>query len=130
MHTLMKDSRNGPGTSLLNYPRTSVAVDTAVLTVADGIVCALLVRRAKDDQHGKGALPGTFLRERETLEEAVLRCLQEKAGISGRVPRQLQVFDDPAREDRGWVLSVAHVDVVLLAALERGLGPTASGWLP
>ena len=84
-------------------------------------MCVLLVRRGEDHQHGRWALPGTFLRERETLADAVLRCLREKAGISGRVPRQLQVFDDPARDDRGWVLSVAHVDVVPLAALEEAL---------
>ena len=30
----------------------------------------------------------------------------------GLHPRQLHVFDDPDRDDRGWVLSVAHVDVV------------------
>ena len=117
----MKDSNNVPGLSLLDYPRPSVAVDTAVLTVSGGSVCVLLVQREEPDQHGRWALPGTFLRERETLADAVLRSLREKAGISGRVPRQLQVFDDPARDDRGWVLSVAHVDVVPLAALEQAL---------
>ncbi|MDT0195711.1 NUDIX hydrolase [Arthrobacter sp. AB6] len=117
----MKDSKNTQGPSLLDYPRPSVAVDTAVLTVAEGSVCVLLVRRAEDHQHGKWALPGTFLRERETLADAVLRCLREKAGISGRVPRQLQVFDEPGRDDRGWVLSVAHVDVVPLGSLEEAL---------
>ena len=117
----MKDPKNNPGPSLLDHPRPSVAVDTAVLTVAGGDVCVLLVRREEDHQHGKWALPGTFLREREALADAVLRCLREKAGISGRVPRQLQVFDEPGRDDRGWVLSVAHVDVVPLAALEGAL---------
>lgn len=117
----MKDSKNTQGPTLLDYPRPSVAVDTAVLTVFGGSVCVLLVRRLEDHQRGKWALPGTFLRERETLADAVLRCLREKAGISGRVPRQLQVFDEPGRDDRGWVLSVAHVDVVPLAALEKAL---------
>lgn len=107
--------------SLLDYPRPSVAADTAVLTVAEGSVCVLLVQRQEPDQHGKWALPGTFLRERETLADAVLRCLREKVGISGREPRQLRVFDDPGRDDRGWVLSVAHVDVVPLAGLEEAL---------
>lgn len=106
---------------MLNYPRPSVAVDTAVLTVAEGSVCALLVRRTDGDRAGEWALPGTFLRERERLDQAVLRCLREKADISGRVPRQLHVFDDPARDDRGWVLSVAHVDVIPLRELEQAL---------
>lgn len=109
------------GRSLLDYPRPSVAVDTAVLTVAEGNVCALLVRRTEGDKAGEWALPGTFLRERELLDQAVLRCLREKVGISGRVPRQLRVFDDPARDDRGWVLSVAHVDVVPLHELDQAL---------
>jgi 8-oxo-dGTP diphosphatase len=117
----VKDSKYVPGTSLLDYPRPSVAVDTAVLTVSGGSVCALLVKREEPDQHGRWALPGTFLRERETLADAVLRSLRDKAGISGRVPHQLQVFDEPGRDDRGWVLSVAHVDVVPLAALEEAL---------
>ena len=106
---------------LLEYPRPSVAVDTAALTVDAGQLKVLLVRRREEHRTGEWALPGTFLRDRETLADAVLRCLREKAGISGRVPRQLQVFDDPARDDRGWVLSVAHVDVVPLAALESAL---------
>ncbi len=44
-----------------------------------------------------------------------------EGGHLRRVPRQLQVFDEPGRDDRGWVLSVAHVDVVPLAALEEAL---------
>ena len=40
------------------------------------------------------------------------RCLREKAGVDGTRPRQLHVFDKPHRDDRGWVLSVAHMDVV------------------
>lgn len=117
----MKDFKNDPGASLLDYPRPSVAVDTAALTVSGGSVCALLVKREEPDHLGRWALPGTFLRERETLADAVLRSLREKAGIFGRVPRQLQVFDEPGRDDRGWVLSVAHVDVVPLAALQEAL---------
>jgi ADP-ribose pyrophosphatase YjhB (NUDIX family) len=117
----VKASKNAPAASLLDYPRPSVAVDTAVLTVADGALQVLLVRRAEEHHHGEWALPGTFLHERERLADAVLRSLREKAGISGRVPRQLHVFDDPKRDDRGWVLSVAHVDAVPLAELEGAL---------
>ncbi len=68
----------------------------------------LEVRRA----NGPGwALPGTFLYPGETLADAVDRSLREKANVRGLHPRQLYVFDDPKRDPRGWVLSVAHLDV-------------------
>jgi ADP-ribose pyrophosphatase YjhB (NUDIX family) len=58
------------------------------------------------------ALPGAFLREGETLADAVRRCLHDKLGVHGIRLRQLEVFDDPYRDERDWVLSVAHVAVV------------------
>lgn len=95
--------------TLQDYPRPSVAVDAAVLTVPpDGPLSVLLVLAGADDWR----LPGTFLHEGETLRDAVLRALKSKAGVEGLDPRQLHVFDDPTRDDRGWVLSVAHFDVV------------------
>ena len=48
----------------------------------------------------------------ETLTDAVRRSLGGKAGVNGVPPRQLHVFDDPDRDERGWVHSVAHVAVV------------------
>lgn len=103
--------RDSSGRRLTDYPRPSVAVDTALLTLesGSGTLSVLQVKRGG----GRGwALPGTFLHERERLMDAVLRALREKAGVQGLRPRQLHVFDDPARDDRGWVLSVAHVMVV------------------
>ena len=109
--------RDGAGKTLADYPRPSVAVDAALLTVVPGQEClsVLQVQRAEgpggDPPAGWG-LPGTFLHEGELLLDAVQRCLREKAGVDGTRPRQLHVFDKPDRDDRGWVLSVAHMDVV------------------
>src|SRR6185312_1744997 len=106
----MSAYRDSGGKTLEDYPRPSVAVDTAVLTLDPRLGLVVLeVRRAT----GSGwALPGTFLHPGETLADAVDRSLRDKAGVRGLLPRQLHVFDDPRRDDRGWVLSVAHVDVV------------------
>ncbi len=93
-----------------NYPRPTVAVDTALLTW-DPDQGLLVVEMARDDT-GTWALPGAFLRKGETLAEAVERSLRDKLGVHGMRPRQLHVFDDPDRDDRDWVLSVAHVAVV------------------
>lgn len=100
------------GRSLDDYPRPSVAVDTAVLTVERGALCVLLVRAPDAEPALAWRLPGTFLHPGETLADAVTRSLRQKAGVTGLDPQQLHVFDDPARDDRGRVLSVAHLAVV------------------
>lgn len=115
--------RDEHGRRLTDYPRPSVAVDTAVLTVRPGPagnleLAVLQVRRPGSGRRGGWALPGTFLYDGETLADAVRRSLAVKAGVTGRAPRQLQVFDDPRRDDRGRVLSVAHLDVLPAAELD------------
>jgi 8-oxo-dGTP diphosphatase len=102
--------RDSTGRSLTDYPRPSVAVDTVLLSPdpEQGLV-VLQVRRT--DATG-WALPGTFLYEGERLADAVKRSLLDKAGVRGLHPHQVHVFDDPNRDARGWVLSVAHVEVV------------------
>jgi ADP-ribose pyrophosphatase YjhB (NUDIX family) len=100
------------GKALTDYPRPSLAVDTAVLTVPDDErrLGVLLVRRDGAGDRVAWALPGTFLHEGETLGAAVGRALRDKVGLPDDVvPQQLHVFDRPDRDDRGWVLSVAHV---------------------
>lgn len=120
-------SRTSTSGDLLAHPRPSLAVDVAVLTVApegpggDPCLSVLLLKRDAAPQAGAWSLPGSFVRERERLADAVLRTLADKCGIGGLAPRQLHVFDDPARDDRGWVVSVAHVDVVPVARLAPAL---------
>lgn len=111
--------RDTSGRTLEDYPRPSVAVDTALLTVPAtggdwGHLSVLLTLTSDASASGdvEWRLPGTFLHEGEQLGDAVLRSLRDKAGIEGLQPRQLRVFDAPGRDNRGWVLSVAHLDAV------------------
>ena len=106
----MNRFRDHSGRTLTDYPRPSVAVDTAVLTLQ--VELGLVVLEVRRPAGTGWALPGTFLHEGETLADAVNRSLRVKANVQGLHPRQLHVFDAPDRDDRGWVLSVAHVEVV------------------
>lgn len=108
--------RDTSGRSLTDYPRPSVAVDTAVLTLDPGL--GLVVLEVRRPHEPGWALPGTFLHKGEVLADAVDRSLREKGNVRGLHPQQLHVFDDPRRDGRGWVLSVAHVDVVLMERLD------------
>lgn len=126
--------RDSRGSTLTEYPRPSLAVDVALLTVLPGpgralveqaaapprprspappAQLAVLVHQRTDSAGPRGwSLPGTFVHERERLAHAVLRALREKTGVTGEDPRQLAVFDDPDRDPRGWVVAVAHADLV------------------
>jgi 8-oxo-dGTP diphosphatase len=86
-------------------------VDTALVTL-DTAGWDLLVLQVRRNDDSGWALPGTFLHPGERLADAVDRSLRMKSGVHGLRPRQLHVFDDPDRDDRGWVLSVAHLAVV------------------
>ncbi|MFM8857706.1 MAG: NUDIX hydrolase [Actinomycetota bacterium] len=111
--------RDASGKRLTDYDRPSVAVDTALLTV--GPRGGLMVLEVKRQDGGGWALPGTFLWKGERLADAVRRSLKTKVGLDGVEPHQMQVFDDPERDDRGWVLSVAHWAVVAHDQLETRL---------
>jgi len=103
-------------TDLTNYPRPNVAVDLAVLTAIpayDGPgTLAVLVMDLGPGQ--ARVLPGRFLRERQTVAEAVADVVRLKLELEVRVPepRLLKVFDDPARDERAWALSLAHALVL------------------
>ena len=53
--------RDSSGKTLADYPRPSVAVDTAVLTVAPGGILQVLQVRDATKKRDAWALPGTFL---------------------------------------------------------------------
>ncbi len=120
----MDDARNQTEKPLSAFPLPSVAVDTAVLTVADGVLQVVVVDDSRDNTR---RLPGTFLHEGELLADAVRRSLDTKAGITGLEPVQLHVFDALSRDDRGRVLSVAHLAAVPSEAIgDAHIEPVAS----
>jgi 8-oxo-dGTP diphosphatase len=120
-------SGDSTGKTFSDYDRPSVAVDVAVLTYRDGALRVLVVEHEK---LGGRALPGTFLHSGERLADAAERALRDKAGLTGTGFRQLAMFDDPQRDDRGWVISMAHTAVLPASALpvDAALVPVADGY--
>ena len=100
---------------LAQFRGPHVAVDVALFTIEqdefgkEDRLAFLLQRRQDGLAAGEWALPGRMVRENERLSEAVRVALNEKCGLEGIEPKQLQVFDEPTRDSRGWVMSVAHV---------------------
>jgi ADP-ribose pyrophosphatase YjhB (NUDIX family) len=63
------------------HPRPALTVDCVVFGLDEGDLKVLLVQRDLEPFKGKWALPGGFVRERETLDEAARRELEEETGL-------------------------------------------------
>jgi 8-oxo-dGTP diphosphatase len=107
-------------------------VDLVIFSIRDDALHVLLIQRGIEPFEGRWALPGGFIRERESLEEAARRELEEEAGVRNVYLEQLYSFGDPDRDPRGRVVTVAYY--ALMAAdrspLEPGSDASAARWWP
>lgn len=97
-----------------DYPRPALTVDCVVLGMdlsAENLKVMLIQRDLKPFE-GQWALPGGFVREHESLDEAAERELREEAGLSNVFLEQLYTFGSPQRDPRGRVISVAYYALV------------------
>jgi 8-oxo-dGTP diphosphatase len=91
------------------WPGVALAVDVVTLGVVAGKLCVSLVRRTELPQKGRLALPGGFVRGPESLDEAVSRVLEQKAGARNVYAEQMYTFGDAGRDPRTRVVSVAYL---------------------
>ena len=64
--------------------------------------------RPREPYLGRLALPGVLLWEGERLADAARRAVKEKLGFDNVLALgQLEVFDEPTRDPRGFTLSIA-----------------------
>jgi 8-oxo-dGTP diphosphatase len=104
------------------FPAFAVTVDVVILTMSEGTLHMLLVRRGEAPFEGMWAIPGGFKRPTETLHEAARRELAEETGVD--VPSlltQFGAYGDPERDPRMNVVTVAYLAVL------RDVGAVVAG---
>lgn len=89
-----------------------LTVDAVVFGYEEGVISVLLIKRKYDPYKGKWAIPGGFLLDGESLEDAVQRELQEETGIKINYLEQLYTFGDLDRDPRGRVVTIAYFGLV------------------
>ena len=115
------------------FPPFAVTVDLVVLTVREGALCALLIRRGEQPHLGRSALPGGFVRIDEDLDVAARRELFEETGLA-RLPvhlEQLATYGAVGRDPRMRVVSVAYLALAPdLPAPQAGGDAASAAWVP
>jgi 8-oxo-dGTP diphosphatase len=89
-----------------------VTVDTVILTIKDKELKILLVKRKVTPFKDKWSIPGGFVENKQSLEEAAKAKLLEKTGVKDVYLEQLYTFGNPARDPRGRVITVAYFALI------------------
>jgi 8-oxo-dGTP diphosphatase len=121
-----------PGYDPSQFPPFAVTVDVVILTMLDGALHVLLVRRGEDPFEGMWAIPGGFKRPAETLDEAAKRELSEETGVDAApVLKQFRAYGDPGRDPRMNVVTVAYLAVLRdVGAIEAGSDAADASLVP
>jgi 8-oxo-dGTP diphosphatase len=94
------------------YELPGVTVDLVIFTVSEGLLKALLVKRAEEPFAGCWSIPGGFLKAGESLDEAAVRVMHDKTGVKEVYLEQLYTFGDPDRDPRARVITVTYFALI------------------
>ena len=95
------------------FPAFAVTVDVVILTMSEGVLHILLIRRGQSPFEGMWAIPGGFKRPTETLHEAAKRELVEETGVDvASLLTQFGAYGDPGRDPRMNVVTIAYLAVL------------------
>lgn len=104
------------------FPPFAVTVDVVILTMSDGVLNVLLVRRGQEPFAGMWAIPGGFKLPTETLNGAAKRELAEETGVdAASLLTQFGAYGDPGRDPRMNVVTIGYLAVL------REVGPVVAG---
>ncbi|MES2701034.1 MAG: NUDIX domain-containing protein [Bacteroidota bacterium] len=113
-------------TAFASYKKPSLAVDLVVFGYEDNKLSVLLLNRNEEPFKNEWTLPGGFVRMDDTFEETCTRILESKLGLAKLYLEQLYTFDDPMRDPRGRVVSVAYYSLINPARFKVVAGTMAN----
>lgn len=89
----------------------------------------LMVRRKKDPFKGHLALPGGFINQGETVEEAARREAIEETSLEVEPIEILGVYSDPKRDPRKHIMSTVFVGIIVGGSDKAGDDAESIEWV-
>lgn len=118
-------------------PQTALTVDTLLFSVSsvpmqdtrklpEKNLSILMVKRQKAPFIGQWCLPGGFVKNDETLNQAADRVLAKETNLHDIYKEQVYAFSDVDRDPRMRVVSIAFLSLVDRNKIQETLDPTAT----
>lgn len=89
----------------------------------------MMIRRKKDPFKGQLALPGGFVNEGETAEDAMKREAMEETSLEVEPIDILGVYSDPRRDPRKHIMSVVFVGIIIGGSGKAGDDAEGIEWV-
>lgn len=89
----------------MEYKKPSVTVDTIIQRHSK----IALIKRVHEPWKDFLALPGGFVNENETIEEAAIRESKEETNLKVKLKEILGVYSKPKRDPRCWIITAVFV---------------------
>ena len=99
------------------YKNQGIHVNLVLLTVNNGEIDVLLIKRSNNPFFGKWALPGGAVYNNEKVDDAIKRELKEKTDIQNITPQVFGIFSDPNRAPDMRMLGIGYIAVIDKSAI-------------
>src|ERR1700742_1903304 len=109
---IITQTKNMTAKPFHTYKNPALAVDLVVFGYHEQTLSVLLLNRKEEPFKNGWTLPGAFVQMEERFSDTCSRILQTKLGIDKLYLEQLYSFDEPQRDPRGRVVSVAYYALV------------------
>lgn len=104
----------------------AITIDTVVFGFDKGSLEVLLIEHGEGIRKGEWGLPGGWIRENESVDNAAHRLLADLTGLDNIYLEQLKAFGEPGRFPLGRVITIGYYALVKREDYNVQAGFTAS----
>lgn len=104
----------------------AITIDSVIFGFDNGVLEVLLIQHGEGIRKGEWGLPGGWIREQESIDNAARRLLADLTGLDNIYLEQLKAFGEPERFPLGRVITIGYFALIKKEDYDVRAGFTAS----